>query len=80
MQNPGPVFSSKSDVFIVTSEKIQMFQFIRTTVLGGIVFLIPVIVFLVVIRQTEEEKMHMERRVREAEFAAARIVEECERR
>ncbi|ELU09819.1 hypothetical protein CAPTEDRAFT_18813 [Capitella teleta] len=30
--------------------------------------------------KTEEEKMMMERRVREAEFAAARIVEECERR
>ena len=30
--------------------------------------------------QTEEEKMVMERRVREAEFTAARIVEECERR
>ena len=31
-----------------------MFQFIRTTVLGGIVFLIPVIVFLVVIRKALE--------------------------
>ena len=35
---------------------------------------------MVLITQTEEERMIMEQRAREAELIAARIVEECERK
>jgi uncharacterized membrane protein len=38
----------------VPSEEKQMFRFIKTTVLGGIVFLIPVIIFTFVIRKALE--------------------------